>query len=183
MIGHRKHSRRGQTMIEALVSIGVAITILSAITAVVLSSLNNSTFTKNQDLATTYAKEGIETIRRYTTSNYDKFVTDYPAREYCLDSRNTLCDKAGGGGTLCRDEDGNVVVTAGTCNGVKTEIYIREVTLTRGNQAPECQQNLKASVKVSWTDSRCPSGGELYCHNVTLNSCFSDTNIQQSPLR
>ena len=152
----------GQTLIEALVALGIAVAIISAIANLVISSLNNTTFSKNQNLATIHAQEGIETVRKLVNQSYTQFKTNYKGLVYCLDENN------------------NLLLSTGDCNNVKTGIFIREVEFV--HTSSDCQENLKASVTVSWSDSKCRDNLNLYCHEVALSSCFVDINEVQQPL-
>ncbi|MBI3069818.1 MAG: hypothetical protein HYY87_00750, partial [Candidatus Levybacteria bacterium] len=56
--------QKGQTLIEVLLALGTAVVVLSATVVAVLSALNNAQFSKNQSLATQYAQEGMEVMRK-----------------------------------------------------------------------------------------------------------------------
>lgn len=60
--------QRGQTLLETLLALGVCVIILSAITVIVISSLNSTQFTKRQNLASQYAQEGMEVVRKIRDS-------------------------------------------------------------------------------------------------------------------
>lgn len=155
-------NQKGQTLIEALVALSLAVAIIAAIANIVLSSLNNTTFSKNQNLATIYSQEGIETVRKLVNQSYTEFKKNYTATSYCLDEGN------------------NLLLSSGSCNNVKTGIFIREVEFE--HTSPDCQTNLKAQVSVSWSDNKCTDRLNLYCHEVALSSCFTDLNEIKSPL-
>lgn len=149
-------------MIEALVALGLAVVIISAIANIVITSLNNTTYSKNQNLATVHAQEGIETVRKLVNQSYTEFKRVYTGSSYCL------------------DENDNLLLSSGSCNAVKTGIFIREVGFE--HESADCQGNLEARIKVSWSDNRCRDSSNLYCHNIELSSCFVDINEVQQPL-
>ena len=154
--------QKGQTLIEALVALGIAVTIISAITSVVVSSLNNSTYSKNQDLARSYVQQSLEKIRGLVQSNYSTFLNTYSSLSYCIDDNN------------------NLVTKSANCNSIKTGIFIREADFE--TQSSDCQSNLKVTVTVSWNDSKCNSRLNLYCHNVSSSTCFANLNAVPSPI-
>lgn len=55
-----KNNASGQTLIEVLVALSAAIVVLSSITYLVLTSLNQAVGSKNRALAAQYAQEGME---------------------------------------------------------------------------------------------------------------------------
>ena len=63
----------GQSLIEALVALGVATLIISAIAIAVIASVSNSDSTKYQNLATTYAQQGLEIISGQSKSDWTAF--------------------------------------------------------------------------------------------------------------
>jgi len=149
-------------LIEALIALGIAVTIIAAIANIVVTSLNNTSFSKNENLATIYAQQGMESVRKLINSSYIAFKKNYTASSYCLDQNN------------------NLIVKSTNCNNIKTGIYIREVSFDQNS--PDCQVSLKTVVSVSWSDSKCTDRFNLYCHSVTLSSCFVDKNEVPSPI-
>lgn len=166
------HERKGQTLIEALIALAIAVAIISAITAVVVSSLNNNTYSKNQNIARSYAQQTVEKIRGLAQSNYTTFTSKYTSPVYCIDQNNDLqCNISG---NQC------VSSWAGNCNNVKTGIFIREVDFE--STSASCQGDLKATVKISWSDGKCTDRLNLYCHQVSTSTCFTNINTVPSPL-
>lgn len=152
-------NQKGQTLIEALIALGMAVTIISAITSVVIYSLNNSSFSKNQNLARSYVQQSMEKIRGEVRSNYSSFVSTYDT-PHCIDENNTLTKKQ----FNCEP--------AGT--------FVKEADFE--SQSPDCQNSLKVTVTVSWNDSKCTDRLNLYCHNVSSSTCFANINVIPSPL-
>lgn len=106
---------KGQTLVEVLLALGTAVVVLSATVVTVLSALNNAQFSKNQNLATQYAQEGMEVMRKMRNSNWTLF-SSY-SDQYCLDQNSTQL--------LERDPN-----TQG-CNGQNVGIFAREVDIEK----------------------------------------------------
>ncbi len=72
-----KRKTKGQSLIEVLIALSVVVLVLLALIAVTTVSVRNSTFAKNQSLATKHAQETIEKIRKYRDqNNWATFVAD-----------------------------------------------------------------------------------------------------------
>ena len=155
-------NQKGQTLIEAVVALGIAVAIISAITSLVITSLNATTFSKNQSQASEYAQQGLESIRSLVSANYSSFLNTYSSQSYCLDSNN------------------NLNVNLSNCNSVKTGIFTKEVDFVQNSA--DCQGYLKATVIVSWSDNKCTDRLKLYCHNVSVSTCFANINSMVSPI-
>ena len=177
--------QKGQTLIEALVSLSIAVAVISAITVVVLSSLNNATFTRNQNLATQYAQDGIETVKRISLSGTSPNFNSLENGDYCLDD-GTNSD----GPLSCHDDQFNespdcpfTVLTnpgEGRCgfNVGQSVKFSREVSL--GHENAECSGQTKVVVRVKWSDNKCSDDSGPFCHQVELSSCFSGYNPSKS---
>lgn len=151
---------KGQSLIEVLLALGAAVAIITGITAVVTSALNNAQFSRNQNLANQYAQQGMEVVRAIRDKSWDDFI-DLPVNN-CLPEGSTEL----------------VQRTGPDCDGLgNVGIFIREVTLN--NMFLDCggppPQNTKVTVKVQWSDSKCSSGN--FCHEVKLISCFSQQTV------
>ncbi|EKD65260.1 MAG: hypothetical protein ACD_50C00146G0002 [uncultured bacterium] len=158
-------SQKGQTLIEALVSLSIAVTIIGAITVVVISSLNNAIFTRNQNQATQYAQEGIETVKRISQSQVSFFDLSQQG-DYCLGPDLTLQLLVLPNPGRCPEEQ-------------RVDIFEREVNITHGNT--DCSGNTKIIVTVQWADNKCTAAvGSPYCHKVELRSCLTDYNPSKS---
>ena len=152
-------NERGTTLVETIVALSIAVIIIGGITSLVITSLNNATYTKIQDQAESLAQEGIETVRQKANSNYSFFVSTYNKTNYCMGPDILLIEKAF------------------DCNNYKVKtIYTREVILAQGADCGE--DNTKASVRVFWTDSKCRVSN---CHKVALDSCLVDNSTITSP--
>lgn len=163
--------QKGQTLIEILLAFSVAILVLSAIVIGVAGSLSNAQYTKNQNLANAYAQEGMAVVRQIRDSSWKNFILTTPGTYYCLGSANAWVDYDG---AECKTIDN------------KIGIFTRKVTLIQ--KSPDCEgggggglKGTMVSVIVSWSDSKCPSIGNTYCHNVKLVSCFSNLDQRETP--
>lgn len=154
--------QKGQTLIEFLIALAAAVVIISAIGGAVVTTLNNAQFSKNQNLGNQYANQGMEIIR--------KTFSSYATGEYCLDKDSaTLVER-------------NPTVQG--CNGQNVDIFARKVNIER--DAADCTvvaapmpTVAKVTVSVLWSDNKCTSRRDLFCHAITLVSCFVKREIQQ----
>lgn len=156
----------GQTLIEILLAFGVSIMVLSAIVVGVTTSLSNTQYTKNQGLANSYAKEGMAVVRQIRDSSWTKFLEYETYDTYCiLQNFTALTDPP----------------LASNC-GQNVGIFMREVEFE--HNSGECSNGSvngsKVTVKVSWSDNKCPIGTP-YCHKVELITCFSKADQRQEP--
>lgn len=154
-------NQRGQTLIEAVIALGIASIIISALAVVVITSISNSTFSKNQNLATHYAQQGIDILRGQSSSDWVSFQAK--AGVFCLN-----------GGTT----DLGSPVTGCTTPNVDN-FFVRKVTITQASAS--CQGSAKVAVDVSWNDGKCTSASNLYCHSVLLDSCLANINSVSAP--
>lgn len=174
---------KGQTLIEVLVALGVGVLIVSAIAIAILSSLNNAQYSKSQNLASQYAQEGMETVRKIRDNDWTTF-NNYDG-SYCLDKGTT---------TLVEKEP----PLAGGCpHGIvgsqNLDTFARQIDIDQNS--PDCGLSpfptptpspvplnpARVRVIVSWADSKCTNVDNVYCHNITLTSCFSDANVILAP--
>lgn len=151
--------QNGQTLIEVLVALGVAIIVITAITVAVTSALSNNQFIKNQNLATQYATQGLEYVRQIRGSNYSTLLT-YRELSYCLDQNSNLTPMAGS----CPQNVG---------------IFRREIDLQ--HNSAYCSGGSRVTAIVSWSDNKCTNVNNLFCHEVRLVSCLSATSNTQLP--
>lgn len=156
-------NQKGQTLIEIILVLSVSILVLSAIVVGVTTSLSNAQHTKNQNIANSYAQEGMAVVRQMRDSSIPDFSSK-KAVNYCL-------------------SQSSVLLSDPPCGSNVAGIYSREVEIRHDSE--ECaNQDIKGSkaiVRVSWSDSKCPSGSNIYCHEVELISCFSNTDQIQAP--
>lgn len=141
---------RGDTLIEVLIALTIAVLVVSAITVLGITSLNNAKFVTTQDQATKYTQEGLEIVRKIRNSNYVAYASY--SGVYCL-AKNALS------------------LVGGPCTTANIDnIYIRSVEIQQN--VIDCGTNLAyTTVTVSWTDGKCETG--TFCHSTKLSSCLS----------
>jgi len=152
------NKQAGQIMVEALIALGVAVVIIAAITSMIISALSSAIAAKNQDLATQYAKQGMEVLRNISKTNWTYFSTLND--KYCLKEGSNTLDAFDPG--IPKGCDQNV------------GIFIRQVQIE--TSSPSCQNSSRIIVSVFWSDNKCRSSDDLFCHSVSLESCFSNVS-------
>ena len=163
-----RKSELGQSLIEVLVALAAAVAVISAIAITVITSLQNVEYTKNQNLATQYANEGLEIVKRIGRSNWQT-LRSYNTQFYCLDKGSTI-----------------PVAKVGSCPANSSVwIYTREITIQLDNACgnDDGKGNLnkvKVASVVSWSDSKCGSS-KPFCHQVALYTCLANINTTQAP--
>ncbi len=151
---------RGQTLIEVVIALAAAVAIISAIVITVVTSLSNVEFTKNQNLASQYAREGMEVVRQMARNSWPTFTT-YTGVNYCLSQ---------GSATL--------TTMPPTGCGQNVGIFVRQITIDQTSVS--CSNSAKVTSTVFWTDSKC-STGAIFCHQVQLQTCVADINTVKTP--
>lgn len=151
---------KGQGLIEAMVALGAAVIVISTIAVAVITAVNNSDFSKNQNFASSYAQQGLEIIRDKAESNWTTFY-NIPSTTYCLDKNAT---------------DLSPLNINNSCTPFDI-IFIRQIDI-RHNNTDYCTSGAGTKVKstVFWTDGKCTDSNNKYCHNVTLESCMANIN-------
>jgi len=157
----RKINNKGQTLIEALVALSVSTIIIAAITMAVITGMNNATFSKNQNLATGFAQQGMDILHQQSQSDWATFDGMATNITYCLVQNETTLDSD------CPDSP-NI-----------NSSFVRKVKIEPPSAG--CSSGKKVSVTVSWGDGKCTDAGNKYCHNVSLDSCFAQTNTSTNP--
>lgn len=173
-----KLDEKGQTLVEVLVAMATAVAVLSAIAITVISSLSNVEFTKNQNLATQYSREGLEVVRRLARSNWNTFE-GFNAQDYCLAKGQTTLTPMGPNGcgqnvdTFMRKIE--IEQTSLSCQegsgGEEDEGEDEEDEDGGGEE----ESNARITSIVSWSDSKC-GAANVFCHEVTLDSCIANLN-------
>lgn len=156
------NKQKGQMMVEALIALGVAVIIIAAITSMIISALSNAIAAKNQDLATQYARQGMEVIRNISKTNWNYFK-DLDGK-YCLKQ----------GSTVNLDPYDPAYPKQDGCDK-NMGIFSRRVQVDPGSSSG-CQDSVNVTVSAYWSDNKCTNSENLLCHSVKLESCFSDVN-------
>jgi Tfp pilus assembly protein PilV len=151
-----KFSKKGQTLIEAVVALAAIMLVLSAISVAITTSVSNSNFQRNQTIATKHAQEGMEYIRFLRNTESQSI---FEART----------------GIQCMNEisEASVFNPSTPCPTVNIDgNYIREATFEH-TATTDCPTGSKVTVSVFWASGKC-SQGDAFCHRSELVSCFSD---------
>lgn len=149
---------KGQSLIEVLVALGIISIVVTGVATIVTQSLSNTQFSKDNEGATKFAQEGLETVRSVRSSNYAAFAT--LSGRYCLAANSQ-----------------SLGATQPSCTVPNVGNFIREIRI---EQTPGCNTNAaKVTAIVSWTDGKCQAGS--YCHNTTLTTCLSKINPITAP--
>lgn len=150
--------KNGQTLLEVVIALSAILITLAAISVVITTSVANSTFIKNQGLASKYAQQGMEYIRYLRNNDYLTYKSyvpgiNQPFVTYCLNGSNVFGSES-------------------SCNGVINlgGVFIRTVTFEVGTG--QCNNTTQVAVNVKWKSNKCGSG--TFCHKAELVSCFSE---------
>lgn len=173
---------KGQTLIEVLVGLSAAVVVMTAITTATLTALGNAQYSRYQDLANSYAQQGMELITNLHRIDYATFSS--LSGTYCLaQSCNAIDPDPQHAGQAC------AIISGTRCPGTLNvnSQFVRTVTVHVDDAAAaNCnEQNMTDSTRVdvtlAWNDQRCTDRTNLYCHNVTLSSCFNNAEIIPTP--
>ncbi len=146
---------KGQSLIEVVIGLAIAVIIMTAVTTLVINSLQNAEFSKNQNLAEQYAQEGIETMRNLRDSNYSSFSSF--------------------SGTYCLNKNDPTLVSS--CTTPNVDNFIRKVKI----DPTGCSGITQVNVGVSWSDGKCRDVSNPYCHSVNLTTCLSNFTAAPAP--
>ncbi|CAN5157671.1 hypothetical protein BH11PAT1_BH11PAT1_3140 [soil metagenome] len=151
---------KGQTLIEVLVALGVAVVVMTAISSAVITGLNNSQYSKLQNQATQYAQQGMEQMQNYRDA---KSLHEFTGTTYkCL---NAGCNPVTDIGASCFTD----TTAAAVCPLIDNN-FSRKVIAVHG--VASCGGNVQINVKVEWSDGKC---GATPCHRVDVSSCMLDS--------
>ncbi len=144
-------NQKGQTIIEAVIALTTIMLILSAISIVVVSSIYNSQFIRNQNLANKYSQQGMEFVRNMQQNDIQQFAS------YDLI-------------TTCIDENTSTLTTE-NCTSVNVGgTHVRTIQLNK-DVSPCRDGETRVTVTSKWSSSKCPSSNS-FCHSSILSSCF-----------
>lgn len=179
-----KRQEKGQTLIEVLVGLSAAVVVIAAITVAAVTSLNNVEYSRDQNLATHYAQEGMEIVRNMRDQNISSVSSSsLPDGTYCM--------AQGCVGLTSNPTDVNCGPRIGTHCTTKVGNFVREVTITHNDTL--CNGNgptpavspttatMKVSVSTYWGDTKCTNSSNLLCHSVLLTTCLSDFTVVPTP--
>jgi type II secretory pathway pseudopilin PulG len=162
-------NQKGQSLVEALIALGVASMVVSAMAVAAITAVNNSDFSKYQSLAANYAQQGMEIVRQKSQTDWNYFYNTYVGHPppnvglWCLDGGSSaLVSRPAVGCGQNISQNGKAFF--------KRDVELAETS--SGNLS--CHGTVLATITVSWTDGKCSGGG--FCHDVTIESCFTDIN-------
>lgn len=130
--------KRGQTLVEIVVIIGVVLLMVTGLIAGATASLKAANFSRAKSIAAKYAQEAIEVTRKLRDTNWDTFQTYGTAggKLWCLNKDNIWLDAATTGG-VCQPNVADSYVS-----------YTRSVNLTWN----DVTSIMKTDIEVSWMD-------------------------------
>lgn len=160
----------GQTLIEILAALSVVVVVLTGITMAVLNALNNTTDSKNDNLATAFAQQGMESMKSLELSDYTTFKS-LPGQSYCLAQ---TCNILTSSDPACWLQSGN----SSACKNNVNNFFTRVITVP--SSAPDCASGtIEVQSIVSWANGKCTGGTQ--CKIVQVTSCFSKTSALPTP--
>lgn len=159
----------GQTLIEAVASLGIAALILGTLSIAVINSVKNVTFSKGQNIASNYAQQGLELIRDLRDSDISTFRQygniQGTAVTYCLaknTSASAVLPTKSPASPFC-DQAGQKIVEL-------DNTYIREVTIQQDSS--DCLSSSVANLTPTPTPS---STGIIIDSRVTCDASSPKT--------
>lgn len=142
----KKRKKNGQSLLEVLVALTIAILVVLALVRAVTVAVRNASFARNQALATKYSEEAMEWLRSQRDKSWDNLDSkDDPAgNRYCLNSLSWPAS----------------VGSCSSTNFIPGTPFQREVVLTEVTAG----EKIKAEVKVSWQETRKTYQSRLYSY-------------------
>jgi len=143
----RQSLESGQSLFEVVVAVGVFALIIAAIVGLATSSIRNTTFSRNNALATRYSQEAVEWLRTQRDTDWESFHTNASAvpPTYCLK------DLSWADIDDCDPQDAIAETT------LFRQVDFSDVTDT----------SVTATITTSWTDSQ-------GTHQVEISTEFTD---------
>jgi len=165
-------NQKGQGLVEALIALGAAVVIISAITVAVITSVHNSDFAKYQNLATNYAQQGLAIVKQQSLLDWNNTAT-YSGTLCLFQGATTLPPLRSTTNPPCGINAGNMFIRQ-----VDIENNIRPGPVCNGSNPSSCCNNFTSpccivGTAVDCTNGKC-SASSPFCHNVKLDSCLQD---------
>ncbi len=164
---------RGQTLIETLVAMSVALVLLTLATVATTTALNNVQRGKSQNQASKFAEQGLEVMRQMRDADWDTF--NNLSGTYCMaDTCSTIANGAG----VCGATSGSCTKNIGEFS--RSVIVERNIgCVLPGNNNPKVIAS-RVTVTVAWADNTCADSSSL-CRKTQVISClgniYSDPNL------
>ena len=140
-------NHKGQSLFEVIFAIGIAAVILVAIASLAAKSIANSTFSKNNALASKYAQEGSECLREQR----DNALRTTGWNAFKLQATNTKC---------LNGAAPNCIIGSGMCD-ISGTPFRRGATFS--NVVNLNGEEIRAIVIVQWSDGQ----GTHQVRNIT----------------
>ncbi|MBP7832502.1 MAG: prepilin-type N-terminal cleavage/methylation domain-containing protein [Candidatus Levybacteria bacterium] len=163
-------NHKGQTMIEALIALSIILTIMSATTVAVVTSLNNANFIKEQTQANKLAQEGMEYLRYQITNNIQVGSNDAFATYSTYNNAYGRCMTPSF--TMTTWAPSTFICPASELIEGKFSRTVRFTTTQCDTSGAVFTNGLRAIVTVYWRDGKCTSSS--YCHSQEVTSCFTN---------
>ena len=71
-----KKARAGQSLVEAIVAVGIAILVITGLVVLAVGAGRTATLSRNRSLAVQYGQEGVEALRSIRDRDYTELPTD-----------------------------------------------------------------------------------------------------------
>lgn len=150
--------QKGETLLEALAALAIIGIVIAAVATTIISALSNTIYNKNTTLATKFAQQGMEEVRKIRNANYTAFRT-YDGT-YCL----------------AKGQEG-LGIAQSSCQVANVDTFVRSVQI---EQVPGCSADVaRVTVNVAFRDGKCQ--GNSYCHVQSHMSCLSTINPVLAP--
>jgi hypothetical protein len=172
-------NQKGQGLIEALIALGAAVVIISAITIAVVTAVHNSDFAKYQNLAMGFAQQGIETVKQ--ESQLDWVGTATYSGTLCLFqgttsfsppiNNNNVCAPMDVGSMFIREINFTKIPPQLSCDNFSSPCCVVAPIADCAINPERCSSQVTVTVK--WTDGKCSNASD-FCHKVILDSCIQD---------
>lgn len=149
-------NQKGQSLFEIIVALAVSTLIIIALVALASTSIKNSTYSRNNTVATRYVQQAMEWLRSERDSDWDSFyLRGSNTSSWCLTSLDWSDSRPE---QTCQDDE-----------FITNTFFYRTVHFTPGsvNVNGVDKDFMDVLVKVYWTDTQ-------GLHEVTSTTRFSD---------
>jgi hypothetical protein len=131
---------KGQSLFELVVAIAISALVVVAMVSLATNAIQNSNYSKNKALASTYTQQAMEWLRGQRDADIDAFLTHAETPTWCLADISTDL-KAWSLNSACANDS----LIAGTP-------FKRQVTFNISSQ--NGRDVVEADVLVTWADSQ-----------------------------
>jgi Tfp pilus assembly protein PilV len=165
-------NQKGQSLVEAVIALGVVTIIVSAMAIAVVSAVSSSDYSKYENQATHSAQQGIEILRQESQSDWAGFIK--PLDQGGLyQGGHCLADPDPDTNKFTPEQLANCDLQTSMPN-VKPN-FIRQFSVTKDINTACGGDSYYGQVAVYWNDGKCQNN-DLYCHKVQLDTCLGNIN-------